>query len=239
MNAIRGENGLESDQNVRNHLKYAEQAQLRAEMYRFLANMFNQRPNAEFVIRLRTLGLNMFASNKDEEIHPDIATGFQEMVSFVEATSKDKDEQVEQALAVDWTRLFRGVSPSYGPPPPYEGVHTGEKSNQAQILQSVTGFYHEHSVEVSEESDNRPDYIGIELEFLCHISEREAEAWEQGENESALHYQAVSKNFLENHLGRWAWKFCDLAIEEAKTDFYRGFLRVTKGVLNEEIGTVV
>ena len=78
-------------------------------------------------------------------------------------------------------------------------------------------------------------YIGIELDFLRHLNECEAEAREKGEDQTACRIQEAEKRFMINHLGRWAWKFCDLAIEEAKTEFYRGFIRLTKGVLNEEI----
>jgi TorA maturation chaperone TorD len=236
MNAISGEiNGMGPEVVSVDHQRYADEARLRAEMYRFLAHMFNQSPDSEFVRRLRVLGVSSFSLLTEDGLSPEVSRGLQEMGSFIEATSGAPEEQVKEELAVDWTRLFRGVSPTYGPPPPYEGVYEEGDQHQTEILQSVTESYLEHSVKVNENAANRPDYIGVELDFLRHLSECEAEVWEQKENQTALNYQEAGRRFLINHLGRWACKFCDLAIEEAKTDFYRGFLRLTKGVLNEEI----
>ena len=236
MNAIHGDMaGIDLDSSSADHHQYATGAHLRAEMYGFLARMFNHRPDVEFVRRLRVLGVDSFTFSTETELAPDVAQGLQEMGFYIEATSADPEEKVEEDLAVDWTRLFRGVRPGYGPPPPYEGVYAEEGTDQGDVLQSIMRVYHEHSVDLDEKAGNRPDYIGIELDFLRHLGECEAAAWEQEEDESALEYQDAEKHFLINHLGRWIWKFCDLAIEEAKTDFYRGFIRLTKGVMNEEI----
>jgi TorA maturation chaperone TorD len=236
MNAIRGEMAsLDPNTSSVDHLQYADEAHLRAEMFSFLAHVFNQRPDTEFVRRLRVLGVDAFSPANNEEMIPEVIQGLQEMGSFITSTSDESVERVEEDLAVDWTRLFRGVSPGYGPPPPYEGVYDEGPSRQLNILQSVMRIYHEYSVDLDQKAGNRPDYIGIELDFLRHINECEAVAWENGEDQTALDYRETEKQFLTNHLRRWAWKFCDLAIEEAKTDFYRGFIRLTKGVLNEEI----
>ena len=236
MSAIRGESvGLDRDPNLADHFQAANVARLRAEMFAFLAHMFNQRPDMEFVRRLRVLGVNAFTFSPEEEITQEVSQGLQEMGSYLEVTSEQPEEYVEQDLGVDWTRLFRGIRPGYGPPPPYEGIYRDKEANPTDVLQSVMRVYHEHSVDVDEKAANRPDYIGIELDFMRHLNECEAEAWEGGEDRTAHKVHEAGKLFMINHLGRWAWKFCDLAIEEARTDFYRGFIRITKGVLNEEI----
>jgi TorA maturation chaperone TorD len=236
MNAIRGESaGIDMDPSLADQFQATNVARLRAEMFGFLAHMFNHRPDTEFVRRLRVLGVNAFAFSTQDGITRDVSQGLQEMGFYLEVTSEDSEEFVEQELGVDWTRLFRGIRPGYGPPPPYEGVYREGEASPTDVLQSVMRVYHEHAVDLDEKAANRPDYIGIELDFLRHLNECEAEAWEKGEDLTARSVQEAEKLFMINHLGRWAWKFCNLAIEEAKTDFYRGFIRLTKGVLNEEI----
>ena len=213
-----------------------ESAQGRAGMYSFLANLFNQRPDLELVRRLREMGPEGFdLAAGGDDISPEVERGLHEMASFIEATQDRSEEQVEEDLAVDWTRLFRGVSPGYGPPPPYEGVYSEGAANPQDVLQGIMQMYHKYSVDVDEKAANRPDYIGIELDFLRYLSESEADAWEKGEEESALDYHAAQKEFLSKHLGKWGEKFCERALEEAKTDFYRGFIRLTRGVLKEEL----
>lgn len=216
----------------------AESAQTRAGMYSFLANLFNQRPDLELVRRLREMGPEGFSIGASQaEISSEVEEGLQEMASFIDDTQGQPEEQVEQDLAVDWTRLFRGVSPSYGPPPPYEGVYIEGAGSPSDILQAIMQVYHKFSVDVDEKAANRPDYIGIELDFLRYLNESEAGAWQEGDEEKALDFQGAQKDFLSRHLGRWAEKFCDRAMEEAKTGFYRGFIRLTRAVLKEEIAS--
>jgi TorA maturation chaperone TorD len=217
-----------------------ESAQGRAGMYSFLANLFNQRPDLELVRRLREMGPEGFDIATDrEDISPDVEQGLRELASYIDATQDRSEEEVEQDLAVDWTRLFRGISPNYGPPPPYEGVYTEGVGSPSDVLQGVMQEYHKYSVDVDEKAANRPDYIGIELDFLRYLNESEAGAWEKGKEERALDYQAAQREFLFKHLGRWVEKYCDRALDEAKTDFYRGFIRLTRGVLKEEVESSV
>jgi TorA maturation chaperone TorD len=214
----------------------AESAQARAGMYSFLANLFNQRPDLELVKRMREMGAESFNLGGGEgDVSVEVEKGLQEMASFIDDTQDLSEEQVEQNLAVDWTRLFRGVSPSYGPPPPYEGVYSEGVGNPAELLQAIMRTYHQYSVDIDPNAANRPDYIGIELDFLRHLNESEADAWLRGEREAALDFHAAQMDFLSRHLGRWFEKFCERAMEEAKTGFYLGFIRLIKGVLKEEI----
>jgi TorA maturation chaperone TorD len=223
-----------------NQSEAVAEAQARAGMYRFLANLFNQRPDLELVQRLREMGPEGFSIGVGQgDISADVEQGLQEMASFMDDTLERPEEEVEQELAVDWTRLFRGVSPSYGPPPPYEEVYREGTGSPSEVLQVIMQKYHQYAVDVDEKAGNRPDYIGIELDFLRHLCQSEAEAWAQGQEEAALGHQAAQKEFLTKHLGRWAEKFCERAIAEAKTDFYRGFLRLTQGVLKEQLELAV
>jgi TorA maturation chaperone TorD len=211
-------------------------AQARAGMYSFLANLFNQRPDLELVQRLRELGPEGFDLVADQQdISSEIEQGLQEMASFIDSTQDWQAEEVEQELAVEWTRLFRGVSPGYGPPPPYEGVYNKGAGSPSDVLQAIMQTYHEFGVDVDDKAGNRPDYFGIELDFLRHLNQRESEAWAQGQQQEALRYQAAQSEFLSNHLGRWAEEFSDRALEQTKTDFYRGFIRLTCGVLKEQM----
>jgi DMSO reductase family type II enzyme chaperone len=213
-----------------------ENARARAGMYSFLANLFNQRPDLELVRRLREMGSEgMNIGVGQGEISQEVEEGLREMASFIDATQGQPEERVEQDLAVDWTRLFRGVSPSYGPPPPYEGVYIEGAGSPSDILQMIMQTYHKFSVDVDEQAANRPDYIGIELDFLRYLNESEADAWQEGDEEKARDFQGAQRDFLSRHLGRWVDKFCDRALQEAKTGFYRGFIRLTRGVLKEEM----
>jgi len=42
------------------------------------------------------------------------------------------------------------------------------------------------------------------------------------------------RSFLEEHITRWILCFCDVMVQEARLDFYRGIARMTKGFVLDE-----
>jgi TorA maturation chaperone TorD len=209
-------------------------AEVRATMYTFLARMFNERPDQALVRRLRSLGSEWIAELAQSIDLPDEAVrGLKDIARFVEASAEAPEDDIAQSLAVDWTRLFRGVAPGYGPPPPYEGVYMPGNVEASAVLQAVVTDYLKHDVVMFQDSVNRPDYIGLEFDFLALLAEREQAAWESGDTAAAVGKRSGAQEFFDQHAGRWVKLYCDKAIEQAKTDFYRGLLLLTRGVVEE------
>jgi TorA maturation chaperone TorD len=209
-------------------------AQALAGMYGFLAAMFNQRPDVDLVMRLRTVGMDAFISLEHEgDGADDISQGIRLMTDFVEKTADLPAEQVEQDLAVDWTRLFRGISPNYGPPPPYEGLYLEGVIDPLNLFQTLIETYAEGGAEIGGDFTNRVDYLGLELGFLSFLTEQEAYALEREDEEAACNFEEKARSFINEHLGLWAWKFSTTALEHAKTDFFKGFLLLARGVFSQ------
>jgi TorA maturation chaperone TorD len=131
--------------------------------------------------------------------------------------------------------LFRGVSPNYGPPPPFEGLYVKGGNNSHEVLETVLRCYRENGFSPDPAFQNRPDYVGMELDFLGLLSEREAEALENGDRSGSSEYLKTIRLFLLEHLGKWCGEFCDRAMVHAKTGFYRGALQLTKGIVSDEV----
>ena len=208
----------------------------RAGMFGFLGSLFNHRVDADFVRRLKGGGISsLLVDDRMESIQPDIRLGLDEMSDFIQAVDSKTNKEIEQELAVDWTRLFRGVSPEYGPPPPFEGLYVKGGTDSHEVLETVLSCYKANGFSPDPAFQNRPDYIGMELDFLGLLSEREAEALEAGDMSKASEYLKTVRFFLTEHLGKWCGDFCDRAIVHAKTDFYRGALQLTKGIVSDEV----
>ena len=208
----------------------------RAGMFGFLGSLFNHRVDADFVRRLRGAGIrSLLVDERTESILPGIGLGLDEMSGFIQAADQKTDKEIEQELAVDWTRLFRGVSSKYGPPPPFEGLYVKSGTKNSQVLETVLRCYRENGLSPDPAFQNRPDYIGMELDFLGLLSEREARALEKGDVSKACGYLKTVRSFLLEHLGNWCGDFCDRAIVHAKTGFYRGALQMTKGIVSGEV----
>jgi TorA maturation chaperone TorD len=65
------------------------------------------------------------------------------------------------------------------------------------------------------------DHIGIELELMAVLAQKEAEAAQVGEPTYTAKIRGIEKAFLETHLLRWAPLYFLAATRNAKTVLYR------------------
>lgn len=217
-----------------NYREAATVSRNRANMYSFLATLLNQRPDSALVFNLKTAGGDFICSLAEKASLTGLsAEGFRDMAKYVDESKGQPEKEIEQDLAVDWTRLFRGLSPAYSPMPPYEAAFTETPGNEIELIQQVNNFYRSHGLVVDDGTNERPDYMGLELSFLEYLADAEAEAWESGNADLAKTYQNTARVFLQEHLSTWADKFIEPAMGFAKTSFYHGFLKLCRGVVAE------
>jgi len=213
--------------------EFSTAARGRAQVFDFLATLLNQRPDLDLVRTLRANSLDdLIEQAEASEPDSQVVLGLREMAQFVETTSEEPDTGIETALGVDWTRLFRGITPRYGPPPPYESIYIDTGETELETIQAVNEFYLNSGAMLEKTVGNRPDYLGLELGFLCFLAEEEAKAWEAGDEALARACQEKARYFFEQHPGAWANKFLTEALNYAKTGFYTGFLYLCMGTLN-------
>jgi len=217
-----------------NYLEAAAAARNQANVYNFMATLLNERPNDAFVDNLRQAGGDFIRGLAEEaSLTGGIADGFRDIAKYVEEKRSRPEQEIRQDLAVDWTRLFRGVSPAYSPMPPYEASFMGDGNNDIELIQGVDQLYRANGLVVSNDYHDRPDYIGLEFSFLQYLAEAEAQAWEQGNPELARSHHETARMFLRQHLGAWINSFIAPAMRFAKTGFYHGFLQLCQGVVAE------
>ncbi|MFH0810978.1 MAG: molecular chaperone TorD family protein [Pseudomonadota bacterium] len=214
----------------------AEMARARASILAFLNLHFTTLPDAAFVEHVRgqeyTAALEALAA--DDSLPADMTTGAGLMLGFIRSTAGTEASRFSDVLGVDRTRLYRGVSPTYGPPPPYEAVWSKRVTNVASTLQEIAGIYRQSGMVVSPEAKERQDSIGVELDYLNQLALREAEAWEAGQTKQARGLLEAQTAFLVAHVGDWAPAFVEKALTKAETDFYRGHLTMLRGFLASE-----
>ncbi len=214
--------------------EHADLARARAAFSSFLTIHFNVLPDEKFVKQMRRKEILSMLEvlPKDESVNEDISSGASLMYNFLKETYNDKPAQLSEKLGVDRTRLYRGISPVYGPPPPYEMVWSKTWSDLA-LLQVLAGIYRENGLAPSTEIVDRMDYLGLELEFMHALSMRETEAWEANKPEVANSLIEIQIKFFNEHLKQWVPDFVQKALEFVKTDFYHGHLLMLKGFILE------
>lgn len=75
---------------------------------------------------------------------------------------------------------------------------------QPHRLADLAAFYRAFGLEVADGAAERPDHIGMELEFMSVIAAKEAYAHAHGfDDERCALCREAQKKFLREHLGRW------------------------------------
>jgi len=224
-----------TDEVPMNQQEMAEIARARASFCVFLNVHFTTLPDLEFVGRIRECEfLCALDALAEDSCAPEIAAGASLMAGFIRSTLNSSAAALSEMLGVDRTRLYRGVSPAYGPPPPCEAVWNGQTSDTATVLKALADVYVAAGMAMSSDARERLDYIGIELEFLRMLALRELEAWEAGQEANAKSLLRQQSKFVGEHLVHWVPAFVERALTQAETDFYRGHMRMLLGFLDDE-----
>lgn len=188
--------------------------------FQFLAYVLNNPPEENFVNQLRKQFLSPVSLSSADTFH----IGRKQIFDYFQEHQHASVDEMVQDLAVDWTRLFRGLNAAYGPPPPYEGVYKAGDGIGATIVQDVNKAYSKYGLSILGQHRDRSDYLGYELDFIRHLSEQAIHAQQSDQLEKEKLYQNDMCEFLKDHLSVWVGNFCTRAAAYAQTSFYRGFL---------------
>ncbi len=235
---------IESDLPVADLASPAELSALataRSRVYGFLGAVYNRMPDEKFAASLSSPELAAFLSSlgEEEDVPEDMREGLRLIQAFISASGNQPVEELKTSLAVDRTKLLRGIKPGYGPPPPYEGVYASTAQDViGEAMLSIRNIYAESGVVLPEGVHDQPDFIGFELDFMRHLSEKEARAWADENVEEVIKVTGKEQAFLKEHILKWIPRFCDLMLEQAQLDFYRGIARLTKGFVQNDVRTV-
>ncbi len=219
-----------------NEQELSEIAHTRASFFAFLNIHFTTLPDVAFVQRIRGDEFTsvLDALSGDEALGTDVVAGAALMRGYIQSTQSMEPPQLSEALGVDRTRLYRGVSPQYGPPPPNEAVWVKSNSPVPEILLGIAEVYRQAGMAISPDAHERLDYIGVELDLHYHLACREADAWLSGDHARAQALLQQQVAFLGEHILRWVPAFIEKASSMAETDFYRGHLQMLRGFLTGE-----
>jgi len=212
----------------------AEIARARASLSTFLNVHFIALPDAGFIQRLRDAEFMSALESLATMDAGELAHGAALMRGFIASTMSTAPDELAQTLGVDRTKLYRGVSPTYGPPPPCEAVWDQRVTDATAALQALAEIYIAAGMGMAADARERVDYIGVELDFLRVLALRELDAWQSGDPDDArasLDHQAA---FVHDHLAQWVPAFVERALTDAQTDFYRGHLTMLRAFILAE-----
>jgi TorA maturation chaperone TorD len=220
-------------------VKASKRARSRSVSYAFLAWIFLEAPDCDFISRLLADDHNNWTGLiSDSTDNKSIISGLEMMHCSLRGNQPVAIEEICSYLAVEHTRLLRGVSREYGPPPPYESLYrSSEISSETSILVQIAEYYRQAQVKLPECGSDRIDYLGLELDFMRLLCEEESRCWEQGDRNAAEGFFQLSQRFLKEHLLAWVPIYCSSIIKHQEPGFYQGVARLLRGFLELEIST--
>ncbi len=200
----------------------AETASSRSHVYGLLAAIFRAEPSAAFLAQMKSSEFSNVLKSLDISLGDD----FQDTPC----------DQLAEGLAVEFTRLFIGPGPHISP---HESMNIEFENPMEATLWGpqtvkVKKFIEAAGLEYGDSFDGMPDHVSAELEFMQRLATKEAEAWEEPNEEFATNILKIEERFLDEHLSRWISRFCDKVIATSEGPFYREFAEVTKGFLEYE-----
>jgi len=163
-----------------------------------------------------------------EEISKDIQKGLN-LVKPYGLKENLTDAEILTNLSRDWTRLFRGVGRD-GILPPYESLYRPERL-QKKPAQEINRLFSKMGILVPEEWHQPSDYIGVELDFMRFLCEKEWRFRNEGEPAALREALEAEKSFLTDHLALWIPIFCERMLGEARENYYLGIAHLTLGLV--------
>ena len=153
--------------------------------------------------------------------------GFELLGGYLRNASGRGLNQVKLELAVEYASLFLGVKRK--PAHPSESVYTGnEQTMYAESRDRVLSAYWSAGVDKLKEYTEPEDHIAIELQFMEYLCRKEVEALEKGDNDEAIRFLKIQKDFIANHLAKWVPRLAKDILESAEVDFYKGVADITE-----------
>lgn len=153
---------------------------------------------------------------------------------FYDELISKKEEAFLEELAVEFVSLFLilpGEKLS-----PYESVQVGKEAQLGgEAASKALFFYKKAGFSFPEEHPLLPDHFAVELEFMGHLCEREADATNNLKDTDAWLKKKMQAEFLKSHIGNWYKPFLRNVEAVAKHSFYKEFSSFAREFLDSEV----
>lgn len=229
-----------------NLAEFSRLAEARSKIYGFLSLIYIQSPKYDFVKKILDKNFYSYltAFQSSVQIPREIRDGLRVVKNFIRKSEDKAMKELHESLSVEHTRLFRGIRPLYGPPPPYESVYRDEEGViMGKSTVEVAREYAKAGVGLPNQYKGEPpDHISFEFDFMRFLCEKEAKAWRNNDRRHALRYLDMEREFLDIHIMKWVLRFCNVIEDAARVGIYRGIAKVTKGFITfdyNQINTLI
>lgn len=199
--------------------------------YGFLNRVFYEPPTADFINTL--VDGDLFADWPLDTVNEETEIGLRLLQAF---SAHWSDEGLPD-LVWDFTRLF--IGPAHVLAPPWESVYLSRDGllfdEQTVQVRRVYARYGLQAPRLNAEPD---DHLGLELALMVHLCSLGLNALQQDDVAGLESSLQAQRDFLKEHLLRWAPQCLGLVIQHANSDYYRGAAHLALGCLEQAAATL-
>ena len=196
----------------------AEVAKARSSVYRLIATLYLQEMTEDAIKALRSEAVASSLKELGVDLDASLPTG----------TATDMKELLD-VLAEEYAALF--ILP--GGLSPHESVRLKGLLCQSPE-QDARAFYKKCGVEYQADSTVFADHLAVEIEFMAYLTEKEATALDEGDDNEATRWLEFERDFFRDHIEGWVFAFLDDLATYARHPFYKEMSVLTKNFLESE-----
>jgi len=190
----------------------------RQNVYDLLRCFFLQAPEEKFLAAFKEENIlnNLRGFSKDLD----------EGVELIASALSSPDlAELSSSLAEEFTRLFVGPLPI----PLCESVYRSESGllNQEETA-VVRRKFMGAGLLIHPDSSFPADHLGAELEFLFFLCQKAALSEKEADRKT---FSRLQQEFLRDHLSVWIAPLCDRLFSAARSSYFQGVAKMTKGFI--------
>lgn len=161
------------------------------------------------------------------------STGLALMLQAIRKNESRIDAWLEE-LVVEFARLF--IGPVNPPAIPYASFYLSEDhSLMSEETLEVRKRYLEAGMALKDLHRVPDDHIGIELEFIYHLTKEILHHGERGNRVKLLGLLRMRTGFLQEHMALWVPLFASQLLECSQEPFYKGAASLLKEFMESVI----
>lgn len=124
-----------------------------------------------------------------------------------------------QELLVEHTRLF--IGPFKTLVHPYSSLYFGSGTLMSDETVWVVDFYRKAGLKFEQETNEAPDHVAIETEFMYWLIHNEIKALDSQDREQAFSLWEKQKEFFAGHYRKWVPEFCAKVATETNNEYFK------------------
>lgn len=201
-------------------------------LFGLLGRVFYGYPDKQQGIWLQSLlDEDVFAETPFASEQTDVISGIETIQTWKHKCEGHISDTVFDALQQDYNMLF--VGPNQLLAAPWGSIYLHE---EALVLQKETlevrEWYRSFGLEAAKIYSEPDDHIGLELEFIAHLSRLALQAAEAGDEVELWRLLEEQYHFVVEQPGQWVIAWQMLVAEHGSTGFYRGAALMAVGAIN-------